>query len=291
VLQRLEQQRGVVLRLLCDPLGERGSGEKIGYKAAPLYASEDSGGREKEQVAAAMEIIDSHSHPLPALASSSTSRHNGSQQEVSARHPLQDNLYLSNQRPLHHHHLTYHSLHPSTSCQPASSAVAAADTHHGLPSWNNTHPLLHNNNHPSSSSTYASANNPHITLLQKPYRPQLHAEQPRPSSSLPNTTRAPPQTARRVSPHNWPPTSYTTAPDLTHSLSAPQHFPQLAVSTIYSAGVSSAPSPITRSLSMAAHGFSTDELARMQELSNTWEPEATVISHPISLGIPVRLIS
>jgi hypothetical protein len=32
---------------------------------------------------------------------------------------------------------------------------------------------------------------------------------------------------------------------------------------------------------MAAHGFSTDELARMQELSNTWEPEATVCFCPI----------
>jgi hypothetical protein len=176
-----------------------------------------------------------------AVRQQQSSQVRGNQQEVGARMPPQNQRVVHNQQ--HHHH-----LHTS---QPPPPVTYHPNLHHLL---------LHSSHNP-------------LTLLQKSSDPLSLSH-----SSL--SSRTPP--SRRIP--RWLGCSPLSCP--THSLSftttqpgssAPEHFAHFALSNYCTPVVPAVTSPVPQTLSMATHGIiSTDELARMQELSNNWEPEATV---------------
>jgi hypothetical protein len=157
-----------------------------------------------------------------------------SQQEVGARHPLQ------NQRLVHYSNRIQNYLHP-----PAAAHNSAFS--------NIFHPAADN----------------HFGLLQKTH-----------SSVEPNCPSRPSLPRRFPQWYTSPANSFSFN-NPAQSSSSPHHFSQLPLGSSFAPAVSSEPSPGPQSLSMAAPGIiSNAELARMQELSNSWEPEATVCRPP-----------
>jgi len=145
--------------------------------------------------------------------------------------------------------------------------------------------LVHNRQHHHHLHTAAGAHhqNLHHLLLHSSHNPLNLLQKPSSSVGLNRfslTPRAPP--SRRI-PH-WFGSSPLSCPTQSLSFtssqpdsSAPEHFSQLALSNCCMPVTPAVPSPVPQIQSMATHGLiASDELARMQELSNNWEPEATV---------------
>lgn len=187
----------------------------------------------------------------------------GSQQDVGARMPQQ------NQRlglPVVHH---YHNNHNNTT-----------NNHH----HQHQHHLDDLQQHYSTPNSYLHNLSSTPTFIQRP-RSLRQFDTLRPSIVTTTTSRGPAQGLPQRQSRQSTPTWYNTLPPnlqlpLNSSLpnsSSPLSFTQLAPSNNFLTATSTATSPVIQSLRMATNGMiSSDELARMQELSNTWEPEAIV---------------
>lgn len=215
------------------------------------------------------------------------------QQEVGARMP-QQNHRLVQGLFVHHHQPDQQHQHPQYQQHLHQLAYPPPPNNH-----------QHQHHHPPPPLFLHGGVNLHQKPHPHPHRPSIAAS----SSSRSHSSRGPvaashslshPQRQSRtfqVTPHASPSSWYgstslnptghqhtfqlplTSTLQLPNCSAASHHYPQLALSNSFSSAQSTSSSPVSHTLSMAADGIiPTDDLARFQEMSNTWEPEFNVIS-------------